>query len=114
VAAGDTDADGHADIITGPGAGGGPQVIDYSGANGSALANFLVTPPGGAFGAFQGGIRVATADLNGDGRAEILTALGPGGGPNVQVTGIENSFPPGDNFFAYDQAFLGGVFVGGS
>jgi hypothetical protein len=41
-----------------------------------------------------------------------VTASGPGGGPNIQVTGIGSPSPLA-NFFAYDQAFLGGVFVGG-
>ena len=32
-----------------------------------------------------GGVRVAAADLDGNGRAEIVTAPGPGGGPNIRL-----------------------------
>jgi hypothetical protein len=107
VAAGDVNGDGKADIITGPGASGGPNVLVYSGANGSVLANFL------AYGAsFTGGVRVAAADVNGDGKAEVITGAGPTGGPQVNVfNGLGTATL--DAFYAYDSAFLGGVFVGG-
>jgi hypothetical protein len=50
---------------------------------------------------------------NGDGHAELITAAGPTGGPNVIVFDGSNLANQMDNFFAYDQNFLGGVFVGG-
>jgi hypothetical protein len=38
---------------------------------------------------FVGGVRIATADIDGDGSAEILTAPGVGGGPHVKVFKLE-------------------------
>jgi hypothetical protein len=59
---------------------------------------------------FRGGVRVAVGDLNGDGRAEIVTAPGAGGGPQIKVfdgaSGRETF-----SFFAYDPRFLGGVSI---
>jgi len=63
---------------------------------------------------FTGGVFVAAADLNGNGHADIITT-GPGGdGPHIRVfdgmTGAHLTGPAAD-FFAYDPAFMGGVFV---
>jgi hypothetical protein len=106
VAAADLNDDGRADIITGAGAGGGPHVLAFSGADGSVLASFFAYD-----GAFTGGVRVAAADVNGDVRPEIVTAPGPSGGPHIRAfnhtDGTELS-----NFFAYG-GFTGGVFVAG-
>jgi hypothetical protein len=108
VAAGDVNGDGHADIIVGAGASGGPNVVVFNGANpAQILDNFLAYNR-----AFIGGVRVAAADVNGDGRADIITGAGPSGGPNV-IAFDALSLQPLDSFFAYNQHFLGGVFVGG-
>jgi hypothetical protein len=108
VAAGDTNGDGRADIVTGAGAGGGPHVQVFDGSNvNNVLASFF------AYGTnFTGGVSVATADVNGDGKADIITGPGPRGGPNVKAFDGSNPAILLDNFFAYDPAFLGGVFVG--
>ncbi|HEX4591625.1 MAG TPA: FG-GAP-like repeat-containing protein, partial [Gemmataceae bacterium] len=45
VAAGDLDGDGQADIVTGPGIGGGPNVRAFSGASGQMLLNFMTAAP---------------------------------------------------------------------
>jgi len=105
VAAGDINADGFADIICGADAGGGPEVKVFSGADGSVLRDF------DAFAAsFAGGVRVATADLNRDGKADIICAAGPGGGPLVSIfDGATNSVLA--SFFAFAASFTGGVFV---
>jgi hypothetical protein len=105
VSAGDVNGDGRADIVTGPDAGGGPHVRTFSGLDGSVLREFSAYDP-----AFRGGVRIAVGDVNGDGKADIATGAGIGGGPHVQVfSGFNNAVLT--SFLAYDPAFRGGVFV---
>jgi hypothetical protein len=95
VAAGDLTGDGRAAVITGAGAGGGPHVRVFTGTGQDTGVSFFAYPAG-----FTGGVRVAAGDLTGDGRAEILTAAGPGGGPHVRAfTGA--GAPTVPSFFAY-------------
>jgi hypothetical protein len=105
VAAGDVNGDGKADIVTGAGAGGAPHVRVFDGVTGEELLGFLTYDPG-----FTGGVNVAAGDVTGDGRADIITGAGPGGGPHVKVfdaaTGAEVR-----SFFAYDPGLRAGVFV---
>jgi hypothetical protein len=107
VAGGDTNGDGKADIITAPGARGGPEVKVFSGQNGSMLADFLPYSP-----AFTGGVRVGAADVKGDGRADIITAAGPSGGPHIQVLNGA-SLTPLQSFLTFNSSFTGGVFTSG-
>src|SRR5205814_1813081 len=59
---------------------------------------------------FHGGVQVATGDVNGDGVDDVITGAGPGGGPHVKVfDGATGAVLR--SFFAYDDAFRGGVFV---
>jgi hypothetical protein len=107
VAAGDINGDGHADVITGAGAGGGPHVEAFSGADNSVLQSFMAYDPG-----FLGGVRVGVVDSVGAGFGDIITAAGPGGGPHVKLLN-GTDLATLDSFFAYTEAFTGGVFVGG-
>jgi subtilisin family serine protease len=108
VAAGDLDGDGHDEIITGAGAGGGPHVIAFDGATNAVVHSFFAYAP-----AMSAGVRVGAADANGDGLADLVVAPGVGGGPHVRVfesaTGAVLS-----EMFAYSPLFGGGVFVGGN
>jgi hypothetical protein len=106
VAAGDTNGDGFADIVTGPDAGGGPHVEVFSGKDGSLLQSFFAYAP-----TFPGGVRVAAGDANGDGKADIVVGAGPGGGPHVQVFDGTNVAHVLQSFFAYTPSFTGGVYV---
>jgi Tol biopolymer transport system component len=112
VACGDVNGDGRPDVVTAADAGGGPHVRAFSGATlptPTELASFFAFDP-----AFTGGVRVAACDFDGDGRAEILTAAGPGGGPHVRVVKLDAGGNPAADvasFFAFDPAFTGGVFV---
>jgi hypothetical protein len=107
VATGNLDGVGADEIVTGAGAGSLPHVRAF-GADGAALGvSFMAYDP-----AFRGGVRVASCDLDGDGRAEIVTAAGPGGGPHVrawQVSGRAVSELLG--FYAYEPGFAGGVWL---
>jgi hypothetical protein len=105
VATGDVDGDGMLDIITAPGAGGGPHIRVFSGADGTLLKEFFAYAP-----AFAGGVFVASADFNGDNKADIVTAADAGGGPHVKVfDGVSGALLR--EFFAYAPAFTGGVRV---
>jgi hypothetical protein len=105
VATADVNGDGFEDIITGAGPGGGPHVKVFDGQTARELQSFFAYDP-----KFAGGVTVAAGDVNGDGRADIITGAGPGGGPHVKVfdgaTGAELA-----SFFAYVPNFAGGVTV---
>ncbi|MEY2425186.1 MAG: hypothetical protein QOI61_758, partial [Actinomycetota bacterium] len=102
------------EIITGAGPGGGPHVRVFH------VNNDLTTTElfgGGFFAyapAFAGGVWVAAGDVDGDGRDEIITGAGPGGGPHVKVFKVApngQSFNEVGSWMAYDPAFAGGVAV---
>jgi hypothetical protein len=105
VAAGDVTGDGVPDIVTGAGAGGGPHVKVFDGATGPVAAAWMAYAA-----AFRGGVRVGAADLDGDGRADVITGAGPGGGPQVKAFAGATGTPV-RSFVALDPTFLGGIFV---
>jgi hypothetical protein len=108
VAAGDVNGDGYADIIVGADAGGGPNVFVLSGKDRSPLLSFFPYAMN-----FAGGVRVAAGDVNGDGRADIVTGAGPDGGPNVTVYQLVNGQPQVlQSYFAFAARFSAGLFVG--
>jgi hypothetical protein len=105
VASADVSGDGLADIITGAGPGGAPQVKVFDGVSSGLLHDFLAYPP-----AFGGGVFVAGGDINNDGRADVITGAGTGGGPHVKVFSGANAELL-QSFFAFDSTFVGGVHV---
>ena len=67
-------------------------------------------PPIAPFPGYRGEIRVASADVNGDGVVDLIAGAGPGGGPRVRVlSGID--FSPIADIFAFEPSFTGGVSV---
>ncbi len=108
LSCGDTDGDGTSEIVVAAMQGGGPHVLVYN-VDGRILTNFMAYDPN-----FRGGINVATLDMDGDGRDEIVT--GPQfGAPHVQIFQIRPNelkrLSPG--FYAFDSGYRGGVSVAG-
>jgi hypothetical protein len=97
-------------LVTGAGPGGGPHVRVFNAETGALLFEFLAFDP-----PFPGGVRVATADVNGDGTPDVIVGAGEGGGPHVRVLdGAElllGNIVDLHSFYAYDPAFMGGVYV---
>ena len=105
IASGDISGDEHADMITGPGPGGGPHVKGFDGDTGQPISSFF------AYNAtFRGGVNVAAGDITGDGIADIVTAPRAGGGPHVKAFDGDSGGAIA-SFFAYPSTFRGGVNV---
>ncbi len=105
VAAGDVNGDGYDDVIVGPDAGQAPLVEVFGGKDGKLLKSFLADTPG-----FKGGVRVAAGDVNGDGKADVITGLGAGDLPLARVfSGADFSLL--SSILVGDASFRGGVFV---
>lgn len=113
VAVGDVNGDGTADIVTGADlATTTPQVRSFNGNTGLAFTSWF-----GSFSPYTGnafgGVRVATGDVNGDGKAEIIVSPGSGT-PTVKVYNpAASTLALGllKSFSAYTGAQSGGVFV---
>jgi len=108
IACGDVNDDGRAEIIVAAAKGGGPHVTVHN-YKGETIASFMAYDK-----SFRGGIRLATADFNDDGRDEIVT--GPeNGAPHVQMFNtLEDSVKrlnPG--FYAFHPSFGGGLSITG-
>lgn len=103
VAIGDVDGDGQDEIVTGPGPSMEPMIKIFS--MGGILKNsFLAYDKN-----FKGGVSVAIGDVNGDGKSEIVTGPGAGGGPHIRT--FNHTGQVISNFFAYDKSYRGGVRV---
>jgi subtilisin family serine protease len=105
VAVGDVNGDGLADIVTGAGAGGGPQVRIFT-KSGGLLGQFFAYSE-----SFRGGVNVATADIDGGLRKrwEIITAPASLGAPHVRVFSHLGRLQ--SEFFAYGSKYRGRISV---
>ena len=106
VASADINRDGHADVITGPGAGGGPDVRVFSGTTEAILQEFNAYAVG-----WNGGVRVAAGDVNRDGTPDIITGPGSGGGPDTRVFNGAVAGQQIQEFNSYPSSYTGGVYV---
>lgn len=84
--------------------GGGPRVRAFHTDGSVAFDAFAFEPT------FTGGVRVASADLNGDGVDDVVAGAGDGGGPRVRVFDGATGRPLLD-FFAFEDALRVGAFV---
>ena len=107
VATGFVNGDTHADIITGGGAGGGPQVNVFDGSNSNVLLSSFFAYDA----AFTGGVYVAAGNLDGGALDLVITGAGAGGGPLVNIYNGSTASRLG-GYFAYNAGFTGGVRVG--
>jgi len=103
LAIGNFDGSSHQTIVAGAGPGGGPHIRVFN-INTQAIGGFFAYDQ-----AFRGGVSVAAGDVDGDGKDEIIAGAGPGGGPHVRIFKADGRVIGG--FFAFDQAFRGGVSV---
>ncbi len=105
ITTGNVKGDSAAEIITGTGNGFGPQVRVFDN-EGEVQSQFFAY-----FSFLRSGVRVASCDLNGDGRDEIVTAPGPGGRPHIRIFDANGNPTISNGFFALDGKFLGGANV---
>ena len=104
VAVGDVNGDGVGDIITGAGPGGAPHVKVFDGVSLAEIRSFL------AYTGFTGGIFVAAGDINGDGRADIITGTDSGTAAHVKVFDANTSAEL-RSFLPFGGAFTAGARV---
>jgi hypothetical protein len=97
-------------VVTAPASNGGPDVRIYNLA-GQRLGGFFPYSL-----SFFGGVSIAMTLVTTDGGNQVViaTGAGPGGGPHVEwwTLATNNTVTLKRSFFAFDPAFLGGVFVG--
>ncbi|QDU21456.1 FG-GAP repeat domain-containing protein [Urbifossiella limnaea] len=127
AAGADVNGDGFADVIAGSGAGEQAQVRVFSGINRAVLSDFYINDPfnpGLPSSPIGAGVRVAAADTDGDGVADVVTGLGPGGDAVVRTYKVTGVNPETNALFptlaeirrqdAFDVGFNFGIFVGAS
>ncbi|HCJ52937.1 MAG TPA: hypothetical protein DHV25_04440 [Candidatus Kerfeldbacteria bacterium] len=99
----DVDGDGTKEIITAPGSGAAPQVRVFD-KSGHVLSQFFAFPSH-----LRNGVHVTAADVNGDGKDEIVVSSMAGAGPQVRVFDGDGNVLT--QAFVYNTAFQGGVMV---
>ncbi|MFH1767035.1 MAG: L,D-transpeptidase family protein [Patescibacteria group bacterium] len=105
VSAEDLGDDGVPEIIVGSGPGLSPYVKIYR-QDGSLINEFIAYHE-----TYKNGLTVTACDLEGDGTKEIVTGTMFGGGPHVRIFNAHGTTLYDGGFFAYAEAFRGGVNV---
>ncbi|HSD12993.1 MAG TPA: L,D-transpeptidase family protein, partial [Patescibacteria group bacterium] len=104
IAAGDLDGDGKAEIVAALATGAPAYVRVFSGVQGTKTGEFLAIGGG-----FSGGLNLAVADVDGDGKGDVIAAPNGGGGPHVHV--FDGTGKLLNRFFAYEEPYRGGVLL---
>jgi hypothetical protein len=104
MTAADLNGDGQKEIVVGAGKGDVPQIKIFSYDGKLLSAGFLAYDRN-----FRGGVNVAAIDYNNDGKDEIVTGAGVGGGPQVRIFNKDGKVL--SSFFAYNQNSRTGVSV---
>lgn len=107
VAMGDLGGDEIDEVIIGSGPGRKPEIRIFR-RDGSLIKTIQVYSA-----SFKGGVNVATGDVNGDGKDEIITSPVSGAKPEIKTFGYSNNrfveiYP---KFLAYSSNFRGGVSI---
>jgi subtilisin-like proprotein convertase family protein len=116
LAAGDLDADGKDELAVSQGSGGSGVKI-FAETDGDGKVSDNETDSLNPFGAFVGGARLAMANTNNSGGAELIIARGPGGPATVMVATDSDGDrqvtdnPLLENFLAFGAGYTGGVNV---
>ena len=100
-------------VVSGAGAGGGPNVKIWDYESLKVVRDFMEfsDPSSNGNDLFAGGVRVGVSDLNNDGTQDLITGAGPGGGPRVKIySGLDYEIL--NDFFSDDQDYKKGIFVG--
>ncbi len=110
LAVGDTTGDGANEIVVGADMGFTPTVTVFNGTTllkpaPSVVASFNAFPT-----TMRGGVRVAVADLDNDGHADIIAGSGPGMSATVSIFSGKN-YKLARSFLAFTTTFKSGIFV---
>lgn len=101
MVSGDLDGDGLLEIVASPRQGNSPFIKIFD-AKYNFKNQFL------AFDVkFKGGVNLAVADVNRDGKKEIIVAPVSNGGPHIKIFNFDGKLL--SQFFAYDKKYIGGV-----
>lgn len=106
LAAGDINGDNRAEIIVSSRTDNEPLVKIFD-INGAEQKEFFAYSR-----YFRGGVNLGLGDINQDGRFDIITGAGSGGGPHVRIFNYEAELL--GQFFAGSENFQGGVTVAGT
>lgn len=103
IAVGDVNGDGKAEIVAAPHAGLMPKIKIFND-QGVLLKSLVVYTA-----AFTGGVNIALADIDKDGKLDIITGAGPGGGPHVEAFNYQGARL--SSFLAFPSNMKAGVAV---